>query len=93
MTAPAAPANGLTPLQQAALALKEMRLRVDRLEAKRREPVAIVGPWLPVSRAPTILPGSGACSRRGGDAVAEVPPDRWDADGLLRPRPRPRRAG
>jgi acyl transferase domain-containing protein/NADPH:quinone reductase-like Zn-dependent oxidoreductase/acyl carrier protein len=86
MSVPTTPANGLTPLQQAALALKEMRLRIDRLEAARREPIAIVGLscHFPGAENPEAF---WRLLEDGVEAVGEVPPDRWDAAALFDPDP------
>lgn len=73
----------LTPLQKAVVALKETRARLDAAEQAKKEPVAIVGMGL---RFPGI---NGDCQdpetlwdmlATGGDAVSEVPNDRWDID-------------
>ena len=73
-------ASTLTPLQQSVLVIKELRARLDRLEANRPEPIAIVGMGC-------RLPG-GADSpaqlwellRAGRNAVGPVPADRWDVN-------------
>lgn len=73
----------LTPLQKAVLALKETRAKLNAAEQAKKEPIAIVGMGL---RFPGI---DGDCSdpetfwdllAAGGDAVKEVPANRWDID-------------
>jgi len=67
----------LTPLQKAALAIKELRARLDAAEAARVEPIALVG-------MACRFPGARDCDEfwrllaEGRDAIAEVPPERWD---------------
>ena len=84
MTAP--PPGGLTPLQQAALAIRQLRARVDALEGRSREPIAIVG-------LGCRFPGAADPAaywdllEHGRDAIREVPPERWDMDALYDPDP------
>lgn len=67
----------LSPLQKAALAIKELRARLDAAEAARSEPVALVG-------MACRFPGASDCDtfwrllEEGRDAIAEVPAARWD---------------
>ncbi len=68
----------LSPTKQALLAVREARARLDAL----REPIAVVG-------CGCRLPGGVESPRDlwrlldgGGDAVCEVPPERWDAGAL-----------
>src|SRR6187455_1927578 len=77
----------LTPLQQAALALRRMRARVDTLEQAARAPVAVVG-------LACRYPGDASDGDRlwqnlvgGVDATCEIPSDRWDVDAHYDPRP------
>jgi acyl transferase domain-containing protein/NAD(P)-dependent dehydrogenase (short-subunit alcohol dehydrogenase family)/acyl carrier protein len=81
--------------RQALAALRKMRERVDALEAQRHEPLAIVG-------AACRLPGAPDLERfwdllsRGGDAIVDIPPQRWDAGALDQAETAahvPRRAG
>jgi amino acid adenylation domain-containing protein len=78
--------DGLSPLQRAAVALKEMRARLDAGERARREPVAILGMACRFPRAdsPREL---WRLLREGTDAISEVPPDRWDVDAFYDPDP------
>ena len=77
----------LTPLQRAALAIKELRARLDAASGARTEPIAVVGV---ACRFPggantpeqfwNLLAGS-------RDAITEVPPGRWDRDAFYDPDP------
>ncbi len=87
MSSTSNPVDHLTPLQNATLALKKMRLKLDALERARTEPVAIIG-------LACRFPG-GANSpdeywrliRDGIDAIKEVPPERWDNKAHYDPNP------
>ncbi|KFE58867.1 type I polyketide synthase [Hyalangium minutum] len=81
--APPLPREGLTPLQQALLALKEMQRRLDA----QHEPIAIVGIGC---RFPGGVSGPEAYWKLlcdGVDATGEAPSGRWDADRLFDPDP------
>ncbi len=72
------PAKNLTPLQQAFLALEKTRAKLDALEQRQHEPVAIIG-------VGCRFPGGGDSPaefwrllRDGVDTITEVPADRWD---------------
>ncbi len=81
----------LTPEQQALVALRRMKSRIEELEAaerRRAEPIAVVG-------IGCRFPGGEAGPLDfwrfllgGGDGIREVPPDRWDVDALYDPDPR-----
>src|SRR5271166_256080 len=79
--------KNLTPLQRAVVALKETQARLDALERRNSEPVAIVG-------MACRFPGGAAdpqsywqllCARV--DAIRETPSDRWDVDRFYDPDP------
>ena len=77
----------LSPLQQAALALRKLRARVDTLEQAARAPIAVIGlacryPGGATDRRPAV-----AQPDRGVDATCEIPADRWDVDAHYDPRP------
>ena len=72
----------LSPLQRAFLALEEARAKLDSIQRKEREPIAVVG-------IGCRTPGDGDTPeklwnvfRDGVDAIIPVPPGRWDADAL-----------
>src|SRR3954465_4922635 len=78
--------EALKAKQQAVLALKGMQARLDALERRRHEPIAIVG-------LSCRFPGAADAEsfwrllRDGVEAVADVPPERWDADAYYHPTP------
>ena len=77
----------LSPLQRAAFAVREMRLRLDQAEAARREPIAVVGIGCRFPGGATTPARFWALLRDGRDGVGPVPPDRWDSDRLYHPDP------
>ncbi|MEM7532860.1 MAG: type I polyketide synthase [Chloroflexota bacterium] len=77
----------LAALQRAALALKEMRTKLEALEYSRSEPVAVVG-------LACRMPGDGNTPEafweilyNGKDTITEIPTERWDADAYYDPTP------
>ncbi len=77
---PAAHVEQLTPLQRAALVIKQLRARLDAVEQARIEPIAIIGMGC---RFPGIEGDSVDAEsfwnllQSGGDAITEVPASRW----------------
>lgn len=84
MSQPQSPS--LSAEQQALLALRRLRARVEQLEAARHEPIAIIG-------VGCRFPGADGPDqfwrvlRDGVDAITEVPPDRWRVDDYYDPDP------
>lgn len=76
----------LSPLQKAALAIKELRARLDQFEGAAREPIAIVGMGcrLPQSDG---LQAYWRLLSEGRDAIREVPAERWDLEHFYDPNP------
>src|SRR5262245_26221917 len=79
--------KNMTPLQRAVFALQETQARLEALEQRQSEPIAIVG-------MSCRFPGGAAdpasywrllCD--GVDAMVEVPPDRWNVDQFYDPDP------
>lgn len=87
MNTAATSTNDLSPTKRALMALKEMQAKLKAVEQAQREPIAIVGMGC-------RLPG-GAVSPETywdllvnqGDAITEVPSDRWDVDDYYDPDP------
>jgi acyl transferase domain-containing protein/NAD(P)-dependent dehydrogenase (short-subunit alcohol dehydrogenase family)/acyl carrier protein len=72
--------NQLSPLQRAALALKEMRVKLDAAERSKNEPIAIVGMNCRFPNGADDPDKFWELLQNGIDAVIEVPADRWNID-------------
>ncbi len=77
----------LSPLKQALVQLREMRARLETIEAARSEPVAIVGVGLRLPGGADTPEAFWQLLRDGVDTISEVPGDRWDVDALFDPDP------
>ena len=78
---------GLTADKQALLALRKMRARIEELERARTEPIAIVGAGCRLPGGVDTPDAFWELLRRGQDAVADVPRERWDVDAFYDPDP------
>jgi amino acid adenylation domain-containing protein len=79
--------ENMTPLQRAMFLLKETQARLESVQQRLNEPIAIVGM---ACRFPGGADGLDAYWRLlcdGGDAIRETPPDRWNQDKLYDPDP------
>ncbi|NCG19184.1 MAG: acyltransferase domain-containing protein, partial [Rhodobacterales bacterium] len=70
--------GALSPLKQALLALQKMKAKVARVEAARREPIAIVGVGCRYPGGISDLESFWQLLDDGVDAIRDVPEDRWD---------------
>lgn len=77
----------LTPLQRAALALKEMRARLDAAEQKGRETIAIVGMACRLPAGSDTPENYWQALQDGRDGVVEVPQERWELERYFDPEP------
>ncbi|ACK67007.1 Erythronolide synthase [Rippkaea orientalis PCC 8801] len=77
--------NQLSPLQKAALAVKEMRAKLEAMEESLGEPIAIVGMGcrFPGGYHDPDSFWEGLC--QGIDATREIPRDRWNVDAYYDP--------
>ncbi len=73
-------------LLRAYLAIQELEAKLERAEAARREPIAVVGLGcrFPGAEDPAAF---WDLLRNGRDATGEVPPGRWDVDAFYDPEP------
>ena len=73
-------------LRRALVSLKDLRHRLEAVEAARTEPIAIIGMGcrLPGASDPHEL---WELLRAGGDAITETPAERWATAGLYDPVP------
>ena len=68
----------LSPVKMALLEVRTLRARLDLLEKRRSEPIAITGLGLRLPGGIDSPEGFWELLRSGGDAVTEVPGSRWD---------------
>ncbi|EAZ91776.1 type I polyketide synthase [Crocosphaera chwakensis] len=70
----------LSPLQKAALAVKEMRTKLEKMERLQSEPIAIVGMGcrFPGGINSPAAFWEGLC--QGIDAITDIPENRWNID-------------
>ena len=80
------PLSPLSPLKRALLALDEMKAKVDALQNRLSEPIAVIGIGcrFPGAKGPDDL---WRLLRQGVDAVGEIPATRWDVDAFYDPNP------
>jgi acyl transferase domain-containing protein/SAM-dependent methyltransferase len=82
------PANTpeLSPVKQALLEIRQLNARLEEIERRRTEPIAITGIGLRFPGAEN-LEDFWDLLEHGIDAIQEIPPDRWDLDSFFSPEP------
>jgi len=73
--------------KQALFALRRMKARLEEIEAKNTEPIAIIGMGCRLPGGVTDLESFWRLLSEGIDAISEVPPDRWDIDSFYNAEP------
>ncbi|MFG1365640.1 type I polyketide synthase [Xanthobacter versatilis] len=81
--------SSATTTERALRAIRDLRAKVDVLERRQGEPVAIVGMGCRFPGA-ADLSGFWDLLVRGEDPLGPVPPDRWNIDSLYNPDPQAR---
>src|SRR6266581_2451768 len=79
--------NELSLVKRSLLALHDMQARLDESDRQRSEPIAVVGMGC---RLPGGARDPGSFWRlleAGGDAISQVPADRWNVDAFFHPEP------
>jgi acyl transferase domain-containing protein len=86
MREPSSPLRPLSADQQALVAVRRLRARVEELESAQTEPIAVIGLGcrFPGADGPDAF---WDLLRDGTDAITEVPGDRWDIDAYYDPDP------
>jgi acyl transferase domain-containing protein/NADPH:quinone reductase-like Zn-dependent oxidoreductase/nucleoside-diphosphate-sugar epimerase/acyl carrier protein len=88
-----APRSSIERLRDAAIALEEMRSRLDRLETRRTEPIAMIGMSCRFPGGANDQDSYWQLLSAGRDATSDVPGERWDVAAFYDPDPeRPGRA-
>jgi len=77
----------LSPLKQALLAVKDMRVRLDAVERAKTESIAIIGMGCRFPGGADNPASYWQLLHDSIDAISEVPPDRWDVDAYFDPDP------
>jgi hypothetical protein len=80
-------ATNLSPEKQMLLALRGLRQRVEELEGRPREPIAIVGMACRFPGGADSLQAYWDMLAHGRDAVREIPRQRIHLDPVFDPRP------
>lgn len=70
----------LSPTKRALLAVKKLQAQVDALQYQRTEPIAIIGMACRFPGGVNSPEQYWELLARGGDAITEVPAERWDVD-------------
>jgi acyl transferase domain-containing protein len=79
--------ENMSPLQRAMFVLKETQARLESLQQRLNEPIAIVGMACRFPGGAGDLDAYWRLLCDGVDAIRETPPNRWDADKLYDPDP------
>jgi len=79
--------NGLSPLKQAFLALEEAEAKLAAAEGAKNEPIAIIGIGCRFPGRADSPEAFWENLRAGRDAIAEVPPERWEIARYYDPDP------
>ena len=77
----------LSPLKRAIIELREMRGRLEALERKQNEPIAVVGVGLRLPGGTHDEASLWRLLAEERDAVSEIPKERWDIDAYYDPDP------
>ena len=70
----------LSPLKRAILELREMRAKLEEMDRRQREPIAIVGMGLRLPGGTHDESSLWQMLADGVDAISEIPPRRWDLE-------------
>src|SRR5216684_648741 len=79
--------ESLSPVRRAYLALEDMQARLDQVDRSQHEPLAVIG--LGCRLAGGVADGRSLWGllASGGDAIVEVPSERWRVDAYYDPDP------
>ena len=83
--------ENLTPIKRALIEIRQLRARLTEAEKVLHEPIAIIGMGMRLPGRVYDAEGLERLLWSKEDAVAEIPPDRWSVEALVRVRSR--RAG
>ncbi|MEO0839174.1 MAG: beta-ketoacyl synthase N-terminal-like domain-containing protein [Cyanobacteria bacterium J06643_5] len=79
--------NSLSPIKRALLAVEAMQAKLDAVEYAKKEPIAIIGMGCRFPGGVNNPDEYWQLLHNGIDAIAEIPPDRWDIEKYYDPNP------
>ncbi len=77
----------LSPLKRALLAIEELQAKLEAVEKKRHEPIAIIGMGCRIPGGANDPEELWRLLREGRSGVREIASDRWDANAYYDPNP------
>ena len=77
----------LSPLKRALLAIEELQAKLDTVEKKQHEPIAIIGMGCRIPGGANDPEEFWRLLREGRSGVREIASDRWDASAYYDPDP------
>jgi acyl transferase domain-containing protein/SAM-dependent methyltransferase len=77
----------LSPIKRALLEIRDLRTRLDDLQDRQHEPIAIIGAGLRFPGGAHDLASFWTLLQEGRDVITEVPADRWDINAYYDPDP------
>jgi acyl transferase domain-containing protein/acyl carrier protein len=77
----------LSPLKRALLAIEELQAKLDTVEKRRHEPIAIIGVGCRIPGGANDPEEFWQLLHEGRSGVREIASDRWDADAYYDPNP------
>ena len=87
MTLSSNPVTSLSATKRALLALRALQSKLNTLEQVKTEPIAIIGMGCRFPGNAETPAAFWELLQNGGDAITEVPQDRWDLDRYYDPNP------
>ncbi len=76
-----------SPIKRALLAIEDLQAKLDAVKYAKTEPIAIIGMGCRFPGGADSPQAFWQMLHDGVDAIAEVPPDRWDIDAYYDPNP------
>jgi acyl transferase domain-containing protein/SAM-dependent methyltransferase len=77
----------LSPVKRALLEVRQVRARLEEMERREHEPIAVVGFGLRFPGDACDADSFWSVLREGRETITEVPQDRWDRDAWYDPNP------
>ena len=79
--------NELSPLKRALIAIEELQAKLDAVEQRRHEPIAVIGIGCRVPGGVNNPEQFWQLLHEGRSGVCEIPSDRWDTEAYYDPNP------